>query len=544
MVEVDTNHERLNKIPVPDKINIKSKILHIHNPKFNSLKPEKSPEKMISNYKNMSKNIKKKPINSANTTTKNNTSASTSHGPSTPASKHTFKSHNSFNKNQKTSYQDLTNSPTIRSDNVVMSENSDYNDNSNNNNIVLKPLAMENFLPVIEVDFSDKILNLVEKISNFLLVSCEEQNFIYNQNSNCFIKKQNVVELDEIEIFNPKNSHNRKNMSANFEKVFVDSLISQKEYEMNKYDMFYHEMESIYDMSVELKDSVKFPDNNNLRENERRSEESIRLPTQALLNIEMIKDYSDVRMSTYKRLLASCNNNFKEISEEILKTMSKMKFEEKKVANYFNLDPYDDNIPPKKESLKGNNTPDTATGSGGKDKNSLINEKLEMLRHLKEKKDQILNENQSQKDKIKRNTKHNKTIKLKNIDRTMTEIDPSESFLNENVVVNYLPQSNINNVNKPREENMHYKNCFEEIEIEEEEGENKGNSMDESNIVINFDDCLEFQNPPEVVKQPNDTLLQTGTDFMKSHKRSRSEINYSAIHSSQTHNQSQIAEKQ
>jgi hypothetical protein len=383
------------------------------------------------------------------------------------------------------------------------------------------------------VDFSDKIINLVEKISNFLIVSSEEPNFIYNQQDNCFVKKP-FAGFDEIDFLKPKSNHNRKNLSANLDRVFIDNLMqSQKDYEINKLDMFYQEIESIYEMSQEIKESVAIAEIATKADQERRSDEQISLSTSAILNIEMIKDYSDVRVSTYKRLLTSCNSNFKDISEEILKTVSKMKSLE---AGYFKNDPYSDLQTPKKDV---NNTPTTSSNSGGKDKNSMINEKLEMLRHLKEKKDQILNENQNQKGK--RNTRHNRTIKIKNIDGTMTEIDViNESCLNENVVVNFLPTSNINNVNKPSEQNLQYKKVFEEFDEEEaEEIEDKVNSMDESEMIINFDDCIDDEPLQETVKVPNDTVLQTCNDFMKSHKRSKSHLNGNPIVTASGHASSQ-----
>lgn len=501
---------------MPDKNNIKTKLLHIHYPKFNSLKPEKSPDKMISSYKQMSKNIKNK-SNISNSTNTKNTSASTSHGASTYLNKNMNKSNNSFNNKsdkQKTSFQDLTTTQTIRSDNNPGSENSEFiNDNINQ---LVKVSQNDNFVPLIQIAFSDKILLFVEKISNFLIISTKEQNFLYNQEQNCFVKKSNFLNID-LEIKGPKLAHSRKHLSANLDRVFIDNLLqSQKEYEINKLDMFYQEIESIYEMSVELNESVKINLNiNKSSPKYNRNDEVNQLTTQALLNIEMIKDYSDGRLSTYKRLLSSCISNFKEISEEILKRM-RINKEENNEKDYFNIDPYSTISSPIKEIHNLVNS-GCANQSSAKDKSSLINEKLEMLRNLREKKDQILYENQTHNENIMKKIKNTRTIKAK--DKTMTEIDPSDSYLNENVVVNYLPTSNINNVNKPSEQNLPYKKCTEELEGIE--FELKGNSHDESEIIFNLDEINEDQGI-EIIKQSNDTILQTCNDFMKSHKRSKS----------------------
>jgi hypothetical protein len=299
--------------------------------------------------------------------------------------------------------------------------------------------------------------------------------------------------------------------------------------------MFYQEIESIYDMSVELNDSVKINKNHyKLSDSDIRNNDTPQMSTQALLNIEMIKDYSDGRLSTYKRLLSSCISNFKEISEEILRQMRKNQVDSEK--DYFYIDPYPTISPPSKDLINPNTSCNTAFTSV-KDKNSLINEKLEMLRNLREKKDQILHENLTHNQNKKKNTK-TRLIKVK--DKTLTELDPSDSYLNENVVVNNLPTSNINNVNKPSEQNLQYKKCTEEIEAIELEA--KGNSQNESEIIFNLDDCIE-QEAIEPIKHSNDTILQTSNDFMKSHKRSKSHFNSQGVSSHHTPSMSNQSEK-
>ena len=254
-------------------------------------------------------------------------------------------------------------------------------------------------LPLIEIDFSDKIVNLVEKILNFMIVSTGEPNFIYNHQSNSFEKKSDII-IEDLEALKTKDAltHNRKNLSANLDRVFIDNLmLRQKEYEINKFLMFYQEMENIYFSSKELNDSVKLSQSINSMSNfDRKGDELVPISTHALLNIEMIKDYSDNRVSTYKRLLSSCTTNFNDISTMILSTIEKPKID-KNESNYFSNDRFS-NINNKKDVTNG------IINSTGRDKNSLINEKLEMLRNLREKKDQILNEN------LKKSKKMTKTF--------------------------------------------------------------------------------------------------------------------------------------
>jgi len=502
---MDLNQEK-NKIPAHDKPSIKTKILNINlnqNNKFNSYKSEKSPDKIIPSYKQFSSNIKKKNT-SANTTNKN-ASSSTNHNASN-YTKNSAKSNISLNKigKKKKSYKDILISPRISNKPNIICENTDFN-------LYPKVKICQNLLPLIDIDFSDKIVNLVEKILNFIIVSTEEPEFIYNEPSNCFIKKP-LRMIEDIETIKTNElTHNRKNLSANLDRVFIDNLMqNQKEYEINKLEMFYQEMENIYYMSNELNDSVKLSQSiNKLSTDDIKGNELIPLSTQTLLNIEMIKDYSDGRLSTYKRLLTSCTINFKDISSMILSTMDKPKID--KNNNYFYANPYSDIY------LK-DKTKELVSDDKSKEKNSMINEKLQMLKSLKEKKDQILNENNNT-NKSKKNFKTTKTF---NKEKTLTDLDCDESYLNENVVVNNLPESNINNVNKPFEEKMNYKKCIEEILFEGETY--KGNSNDESDF-INFDDFEDIQEIKNKKFIANDTIVQTENDLMKSHKRSKSHIN-------------------
>ncbi len=201
----------------------------------------------------MSKNIKNKSNHSNSSNTKNN-SSSNSHGVSSfSGNKNMNKSNNSFNNKsdkQKTSFQDLTTTHTIRSDNNPGSENSEFI--QDNTNQLVKVCQNDNFVPLIQIAFSDKVLLFVEKVSNFLIVTTKEQNFFENQEQSSLSKKSNFFNNDS-DIKETRLAHSRKHLSANLDRVFIDNLLqSQKEYELNKLDMFYQEIESIYDMSVEL----------------------------------------------------------------------------------------------------------------------------------------------------------------------------------------------------------------------------------------------------------------------------------------------------
>ena len=141
-----------------------------------------------------------------------------------------------------------------------------------------------------------------------------------------------------------------------------------------------------------------------------------------------------------------------------------------------------------------------------------------MLRNLKEKKDQILNENITQKNK--KQTKNTKTFKR---EKTITEID--ESYLNENAVVNNLPKSIIN-VNKPSDDKMYNKKKMEEIELYRETSIQ--NSQDNSQI--NEDDSIEEQEINNyILKSEKDINRKSENNLIKNQivrRRSNSNVNY------------------
>ena len=172
--------------------------------------------------------------------------------------------------------------------------------------------------------------------------------------------------------------------------------------------------------------------------------------------------------------------------------------------------------------------------NNSEEKNKMINDKLEMLKNLKEKKEQILG-NFGKTVKFDENTKMiNKTMKNGN----MTEIDPSE--INENVIQIQIPQSNICEVNKPVSNNN-----YKQYTSEAEENIFPGDSQ----IILHFDDynndfedekapdlkseiekniqdypLIQHEMEDNIEKTLNDTVIETGNSFMKNHRRSRSQV--------------------
>ena len=475
MIEIEFSNEKHNKISFPEK-SAKPKMSRS---KFNSLKSEKSTENS-SNYKQYANTISsvKTKYSSSNTKLDSSSSINTNSAKSIKSSK-----------------VDIENAKFL---NIPIFTPVVNNQNTPNSNLI-EMSNYENIIPIIEIDFSDQIINLVDMILNFLMICIEEPNFVYNHHSNFETNKSNATEEDlESLTTNDTLSHSMKINSTNIDKAFIDNFTSnQKEFDVNKLDMFFHEMDSIYNVSTELNESVNLSQNSErLLNSDRKCDELGQPSTHVLLNIEMIKDYSEGRLSTYKKLLSSCNSNFKEISLMILSTMMRSKYE----RNCNKIISGSDN-------KINNSINETKINS---DRTSLINQKMEMLRSLKEKKNQILNENLTRKISRK-NTKTFKTLK------TFSENDIDESYVNENVVVNNLPESNIN-INKPSGDKMNFKNIFDAIELDEEIKSRF--SHDESEMIINFQEVDEI--PPFELE--NQTVNKTETEISNSHKRSRSEI--------------------
>jgi len=134
----------------------------------------------------------------------------------------------------------------------------------------------------------------------------------------------------------------------------------------------------------------------------------------------------------------------------------------------------------------------------------LINEKLEKLKHLKAKKEQILNKN-----------------RRKNTGLT-ADIDPSDSCFNENVEIR-IPSSNMV-VNKPTNENNNFKLYTDEDEIDFEEDSQIILHFDKFNEKMNMEGDIENDQENKIDKAINDTIIEEGNSFLKAHKRSRSQI--------------------
>jgi len=168
---------------------------------------------------------------------------------------------------------------------------------------------------------------------------------------------------------------------------------------------------------------------------------------------------------------------------------------------------------------------------------TMINEKLEKLKNLKEKKEQMLNQKAVK-------FEDSSIMKMNRKNPNQTEIDPSDSVLNEGVQIR-IPQSNICEVNKPATDiNNNYK-----LYTSDDDDDFQGDSQ----IILHFDDfgtnehderkeqeidenlmrLVGKYNKEKVTtnhigeeheKTLNDTVVETGNSFMKSHRRSRSQV--------------------
>jgi hypothetical protein len=446
------------------------------------------------------------------------------------------------------------------------------------------------------VEYTYKIIDLMDKMKNFLIISSQNQGMFFKNLESPYADMGLNIEIPFPTIGQSGGKHMKKNLSEDFDlltnKLYLELNKNNDFLRNNKISRFYNEIDGIYKGSSELNDSVR----NNLFSTIEISNESIRFES-TRVNIESINESSDRMESLYHKLFNICKDCLieiksiifenldenssqqgnsavnKQISEDfnpvkkedgnigniiknnVLKNtkastsnkentavnrskemnIQKPVEETKKVEKFKSADKLKTELPKKNEiksaeKLKISNININEENKKREekvrsdDKNKLINEKLEMLKHLKEKKEQILNQKSV---KFDENTKIiNKTGRFGN----NTEIDPSE--LNENVITIQIPQSNICEVNKPVTDN----NNFKVYTSEEEDGTFQG----DSEIILHFDDFdVEGDVSREIIKSSlknhkeldeniektlNDTVIETGNSFMKNHKRSRSQV--------------------
>ena len=605
---------------VQDKTNIKTKIFKLQNKKYNSYKPEKTPEKYITNInifeKNLSnlkskkseinlnltnsKNINNKANNVSNPSQNSNINISLKNKQISPKIELTVSSIKSDQKKsiglETTSTEKSTIVAFNNESNYLLNESntnnlnyssnvtnhpnyiySHYNKgivrNGNNSKNYGKDKNSQNqskFINSYTVDYSYKIIELMEKMKRFLTLSSQNQSLILNKggDTNNFAVRSNFDGLFPT----LGGKHVKKNLSVEFDlltnKLYLEMSQNNDLIKNNNINLIYKEIEMIYNGSSELNESLKANMFNTIDENN----DDVKFES-TKMNLNSINNSSERIENLYIKLFGICKDCLAEIKTIILESdqdHEKNEFNNKNLYNInklnllnkndfcsenkeasielkkndfcsenkeasieikpikicnnldtnYEIKPKIDNLIKVNSNLSNNNLVMNKNDKNENDRNKLIYEKLEMLKNLKEKKEQLLNQKSVKFDESV--IKVNKTIRNTNL----TEIDPSESILNENAQIK-IPTSNICEVNKPTTNNNNYK-----IYRSEEEHSYKNDSQ----IILNFDDFQindeidenkeneNIDEQEENEKSINETVMETGNSFIKNHKRSRSQV--------------------
>ena len=579
---------------IPEK-NSKNKIFKLHQPKkFNSLKLEKTPEKIITIINYLEKNnvnvkfrasatsLAITPLTTANipnnnqntfninfkkkqdppkvemsiTSNKSDPKKSIQVENTTSATEkselHTISDNNMNNFLNESNYfpfknTEQSNFTTITSNNANPQPNyvySHYNKSLNNykssmfnfshNEITLKDKNS------LTNDYSIKIIDLLDKMRNFLSITCNDPALLIHKKTDNYPNLSTNFDG----LFPSSATHLKKNLSVDFDllsnKFSLEYMnLNSTQTQDQKINLFFKEIEGIYTGSVSLNERVKSTmfstiENNN----EYYTYESTKQ------NINQINTSSERVILLYKKLFdicGECLNSIKTIildsadnkenqdndgrvEKDVKYAKQNVKQEENKnfIKENFNIEKlFIENII--KNNLSKNeekNEIKSAIKNNLSDKKKLINEKIEKLKCLKERKEQILNQKAVKFEESIVKSSH----KLPRTNTNQTEIDPSESILNENALVK-IPASNICEVNKPTNENNNYKLYTEEDSFQ-----------GDSQIILNFGDFnndlkkennIDFEKEffvENIEKTINDTIIETGNSYIRSHRRSRSQL--------------------
>ena len=594
---------------VQDKANIKTKIFKIQNKKYNSLKPEKTPEKHITNINIFEKNLsslktKKSEINLNLTNSKNNKTNNVNNG-------NQVQNNNNFgisiknkqispkielaicsNKSDQKKTIGLETASTEKStlvplanesnSNVFLNDSKDtsiFNNSSNNvnqpnmiyshynkgiarnnnncKNYILKNTSQNQskLINSYAVDYSFKIIELMDKMKRFLNLSSQNHSLILNKGGDTNYFGGGGSTFDGL-FPTLGGKHIKKNLSVEFDlltnKLYLEMSQNNDLIKNNNINLIYKEIEMIYNGSSELNESLKanmfstIDDNNDVIKFE-----------STKLNLKSINTSSERIENLYIKLFGICKDCLAEIKTIILDSDQEIEKKEFKDINInknniknlknnecstenkessieikpiiynknqdsnYEIGAKSNNLNYIKSNMTNNNLVLNKNDKNENDKKNLIFEKLEMLKNLKEKKEQMMNQKAVKFEESL--LKVNKTIRNANL----TEIDPSESILNENIQIK-IPASNICEVNKPTTNNNNYK-----IYKSEDDNSFKGDSQ----IILNFDDFQvndeideNIENEENIEEQEeneitiNETVMETGNSFIKNHKRSRSQV--------------------
>ena len=583
---------------VKEKKNINNKKVKIQNKIFNSLKIEKTPEKKsveLSKFDKFAINIKTKKA-------ENNLKPSKDFTPTNPfpmynsanppvkkklsspkldnilVSKKTIESKYETEKSTGVFLTLETNETSIHNSNCTNFIYSHYNKGIFKNKSHYKSCSINNsqnqskLNNSLSIDYSMKMIDLMEKMKNFLIIS--------TQNQSLFLKSDPRSNSNQ-ETPNFALKYMKKNHSEDFD-LLTNNLYLElnKNYDIlhtNKINRLYKDIDSIYKGSCDLNESAK---NNFMYSSvEAVFSENIKFES-TRANIDSINLIANKMESLYIKLFQICKDCLSEINTIIFESFDNdnensrsnsnnmfSKVSNEDINKYNSEDRYNKKLDINIETIIQNNVLKNKKSSSqiinqalnlkknvyddryksaekakidlkfgleeekiseernnSDKKNKLIQEKLETLKNLKQKKEQIMNSQRTV--KFDETGSKNTTKTLKNAN--MTEIDPSE--INENVLEIYIPQSNICEVNKPVTNNNNYR-----LYTSEEQDSFKFNP--DSQVILHLDNDSDLMNSPKnllkndnlvneeiIEKSLNETILDTGNSFMKNHRRSRSSI--------------------
>jgi hypothetical protein len=360
-------------------------------------------------------------------------------------------------------------------------------------------------------DNSYRIIDLLDKLKNYMTNACKDYTVLYSDNkSSQSILNTNFDNL----LCSPSENLLNKNSSEELE-----SIMSLNRFSMDSVSRFYdiskknnsNDIEGIYRSCLELRDDIRSTIN---EYDEKELEDVYSYSTRQ--NIELINTSSDKTMEIFTGLFDRCKDCLKDIKYYLFETINdgpyninlnsgsskKCKSDKRVSLQCFDIENYSKTT---QEMMIEN--------CHSQDKDDVIKEKLEKLKLLKEKKEQILSSKNFKLDLVKKNLFDKINI---------SEIDQSESILNENILIN-LPPSKIGEVNKPGNEPITI--------FKLSTGIDENSFQDDSQIILNFDTIKEkkiliemnCQENINIDKTIHDSTILSRVNINKFHKRSKSD---------------------
>jgi len=397
--------------------------------------------------------------------------------------------------------------------------NSNYNRSLNRskygfgNTIYKSNSQLEPSLMRCNKDNSYRIIDLLDKLKNFTTFACKDYTVLYSDNKSS--QSTLNTNYDNL-LFSPTDNLLNKNYSEELDSIMflnrasIDSV--SRYYDITKKNNS-NEIEGIYKSCLELRDDIRSTINE-YDEEELELEDVYFNSTKQ--NIEQINTSSDKTMEIYTELFDKCKDCLKDIRHYLFETINcgpnninmslgsskKCKSDKRVSVQSLCIENYSKTT---QEMMIENCLPN--------EKDDVIKEKLEKLKLLKEKKEQILSSKNSKLDSVKKNLFDKINI---------SEIDQSESILNENVLIK-LPPSKIGEVNKPGNEPITI--------FKLSTGIDENSFQDDSQIILNFDTIKEKKKLIEmncheninIDKTIHDSVILSSVTINKFHKRSKSD---------------------